>query len=165
MARKSFPRSPSSRMMKHGLTVDLNHALQEISGYSLISQPVHLKVCLLHNYLSTCIAATHTKICYLRGSVCLLEFVKGLSNFNLSAGSDPVYTNMIVGCYLDGSDITTEKQRMLDIYMNRPDSYKAMNASLCIGACVTLGHRYAGIAVSIITYDTLNLRVSQHVSH
>ncbi len=69
----------------------------------------------------------------------------------MSAGSDAVYSNMIVGCYLDGSDISTERHRMLDVFIMRNSgvtSYRGMNASHCIGACVTLGYRYVGIAVS-----------------
>ena len=54
---------------------------------------------------------------------------------------------MYVGCYKDDS-ITNPVQRDLEVYLNQDDKWKDMTLARCLGACATLGYRYAGMAVS-----------------
>ena len=58
-------------------------------------------------------------------------------------------TNRYIGCYLDQS-IGDMSMRDFDQYINQDAEplWKDITVPRCLGACATLGYRYAGLSVS-----------------
>ena len=57
---------------------------------------------------------------------------------------------MRIGCYVRPNvNPVYDRDRILKgIYMNMENHYMTMTLGECVAACVTLGYRYVGVAVS-----------------